>query len=58
MSKLVNLRTARKAQQRLAKRQAGDENAARHGRTKSQKLVEEAEKQRQQDLLDGHKRDE
>ena len=58
MSKLVNLRTVRKAQQRLAKRQAGDENAARHGRIKSQKLVEEAEKQRQQDLLDGHKRDE
>ncbi|GGE43425.1 DUF4169 family protein [Actibacterium pelagium] len=57
MSKVVNLRTARKAQQRLAKRQKADQNAALHGRSKSQKKQEEDQAERSVTFLDGHKRD-
>ncbi len=57
MSKVVNLRTARKAQQRLAKRQKADQNATLHGRSKSQKNLEENETDRQVAFLDAHKRD-
>lgn len=57
MSKVVNLRTARKAQQRLAKRQAADENAARHGRTKSEKQSDDAQAHANKRHVDGHKLD-
>lgn len=57
MSKVVNLRTARKAQQRLAKSQKADQNAALHGRRKFQKKQEEDQAERSVTFLDGHKRD-
>ena len=57
MSKVVNLRTARKAQQRLAKRQKADQNAALHGRSKSQKICEEEAAKRSKAFIEAHKKD-
>lgn len=57
MGKVVNLRQARKAAAREAARQKGDENAARHGRSKAQKWLEETEAASQINRLEQHKRD-
>lgn len=57
MSNIIPLRPKRKAAARTAKRVQGDENAVKFGRTKAQKLREEADSKRAADLLDGHKRD-
>lgn len=42
MAEIINLRRRRKRAGREAARQAGDENAARHGRTKAERALEEA----------------
>ena len=55
--KLVNLRSVRKDTARAAKRQAGDETAARHGRTKAEKTTEADVADRAARHLDNHKRD-
>lgn len=55
--KIVNLRSVRKAKARDAKRQAGAENAVRHGRTKAERAHEQATAERATRHLDGHKRD-
>lgn len=57
MGDLINLRQARKARTRAEKRAAGDENAARSGRTKAQKALERAEAQKARAKLDAHQRD-
>ncbi|MBL3609807.1 DUF4169 family protein [Rhodovulum sulfidophilum] len=53
---VVNLRQARKARERAAKKAQGDENAARFGRTRGQKAREELDATRARDALDGHRR--
>ncbi len=53
----INLRTARKARARLKKRQQGDENALKHGRTKAQRAAEAARAVSAVRHLDGHRRD-
>ncbi|RBO52733.1 DUF4169 domain-containing protein [Rhodovulum sp. BSW8] len=53
---VVNLRQARKARERAAKKAEADENAARFGRTKGQKAREERDAARGRAALDGHKR--
>ncbi|KIT15939.1 DUF4169 family protein [Jannaschia aquimarina] len=55
--KVVNLRAARKARTRDAKRAEADANAARHGRTKAQKAEEDAAAHRARRHLDGHERE-
>ena len=57
MSKIVNLRQARKAKTRAEKARKAEENAAKFGRTKPQKVREAAEKAASIVHLDGHKRD-
>ncbi|TCP61285.1 uncharacterized protein DUF4169 [Rhodovulum bhavnagarense] len=53
---VVNLRAARKARARAEKRAKGDENAAKHGRTKAQRAREEADATRARSQLDAHRR--
>lgn len=55
--KVVNLRSVRKDKARAAKRRAGDQNAARHGRSKAQRTEENDAADRAARHLDGHKRD-
>ncbi len=57
MAELVNLRQARKARSRAEKRATGNQNAARFGRTKSGKALEEARTEQAKRLLDGHRRE-
>ena len=57
MSKVINLRTIRKQAARDAKRRAGDENAARHGRTKAESVVQKAAAEKARAHLDAHKRE-
>lgn len=58
MKKVVNLNQYRKQKARDTKRAAADENAARHGRTKAERQLEEARAQKARDTLEGHRRDE
>ncbi len=57
MAGLINLRQAKKARRRAEARAAGDENAARFGRTKDQKDQERAEAIKARRHLDAHKRE-
>ncbi len=57
MADIINLRQARKARDRADKRAAGDENAARSGRSKALKALEKAQADKARALLDAHKRD-
>jgi len=54
---IVNLRRARKARGRAAKAREGDENAARYGLTKPERLLAKAEAERLARTLDGHRRE-
>ena len=58
MTNIVNLRQARKAKARVEKAQTAQENRARFGRTKAQRVADAAEEQRRAALLDGARRDE
>lgn len=58
MSKIVNLRQARKARDRAAKEADATANAARHGRTKAERLAEDNAAAKAEKHLDGHRRDE
>ncbi|WP_155096003.1 DUF4169 family protein [Paracoccus aestuariivivens] len=55
--KIINLRAARKSAARDAARKQGDENAAKFGRTKAQREVEDADRSRVSHILDRHKRE-
>ncbi|HQY44529.1 MAG TPA: DUF4169 family protein [Paracoccaceae bacterium] len=57
MAEIVNLRTARKAKARSAARTTADGNAAKFGRTKSQKALEKTEAEKARAALDGHRLD-
>jgi hypothetical protein len=56
MSRIVNLRQARKAKARTEAEAKAAENRALHGRTKAQKQADKAAKDRLARLLDGVKR--
>lgn len=58
MSKVTNLNQFRKQKARAEKRARGDANAAKHGRTKAQKSLEEAHADMAARNLDRHRRDE
>ena len=57
MTTPINLNRARKARVRAAKRKAAETNAVKFGRTKAEKAVDQAERDREQAHLDGHERD-
>ncbi|MBB1490053.1 MULTISPECIES: DUF4169 family protein [unclassified Paracoccus (in: a-proteobacteria)] len=57
MTQIINLSRARKDKARADKRRQGDANAARHGRTKAERLRDEAEAERAALSLDRHRRD-
>ena len=57
MAQITNLNRFRKDKARAEKRRLGDENAAKHGRTKAQKAAEKAEAERAVRTLDQHRRD-
>lgn len=54
MSKIINLRQARKTVARDSTRKQGDENAAKFGRTKAQRQAEEQAVAKVRAHLDGH----
>lgn len=51
----VNLNKARKARDRAEDKRQADENAARHGRSKAQRLLEAAQGEKARMALDGAK---
>ena len=57
MAEIINLRAARKAKDRVAARAKGDENAAKFGRTKAEKELEQAQADKAKRDLDGHERE-
>ena len=57
MGDVINLRQARKARDRKAAEQAASEARARHGRTKAQRAVEEAESEKHSRAVDQAKLD-
>ena len=57
MAEIVNLRAKRKAAARDAARRAGDENAAKFGRTKAERALEKARAEKAARDLDGAKRE-
>lgn len=57
MSKVVNLNRFRKDKARSEKRAQADTNAAKFGQTKAQRRLTEAEAEKADRHLDGHKRD-
>lgn len=57
MADIVNLRSARKAKDRLESRAKADANAAKFGRTKAGKALTSAQTQKAKRDLDGAKRE-
>ncbi len=57
MADVVNLRRFRKSQLRVVKAVAADSNRALFGRSKTERLVGETERSRNDARLDGHRRD-
>lgn len=58
MAAPVNLNRARKEKARAEKKARADENAARFGRTKAERMLEEARARKAARELDGAKREE
>ena len=58
MADIVNLKNARKAKARKDAAKDGDANRAAHGRSKSEKSLTKALKDKAARDLDGHKREE
>jgi Domain of unknown function (DUF4169) len=58
MAELVNLRNIRKRRERADREAAATANRAAFGRTKSEKSLTTAKRQKQSRQLDAHKRDE
>ncbi|PKQ13963.1 MAG: DUF4169 domain-containing protein [Alphaproteobacteria bacterium HGW-Alphaproteobacteria-1] len=54
----VNLNRVRKQRARAERQARADQNAARFGRTKAQKILEEAEADKARRTLDQHRREE
>ena len=57
MTTPVNLNKARKARAKTARKQAADENALKHGLTKTQRDLNRAKADRAVSQLDAHKRE-
>mgnify|MGYP000852413024 CR=1 FL=1 len=57
MSNVTNLNQFRKAKARSEKRAAGDANAAKFGRSKAQRQLEEAQAEKARAALDAHRRE-
>lgn len=57
MAEIVNLRVVKQQAARKAARAASDENAAKHGRTKAERALEQARTEKAARDLDGHRRD-
>ncbi len=57
MNNVVNLNRFRKKKARAEKEKQAEENRAKHGRRKSDEVAEKAETKKQEDFLEGHKRD-
>lgn len=57
MAEIINLRAARKAKDRQKARAKGDENAAKFGRTKAEKKLEQSQADKAKRDLDGHERE-
>ena len=57
MTRIINLRQARKSRARDAKRAQGDANAALHGEAKPLREARQAERDRAERVLDAHRRD-
>jgi len=57
MGDVVNLNRARKDRAGAAKKARAAENRARHGRTKAQVTLSEAEATQMSDKLDAHRRE-
>ncbi|PWJ20507.1 DUF4169 family protein [Jannaschia seohaensis] len=55
MSKVVNLRQARKQRARAEKAAQADANAARHGRSKAARELEKTTAEKARRDLDGHR---
>ena len=57
MTGITNLNKFRKQKARAEKRAQGDANAAKFGRTKAERDLESARKEKDRRDLDGHKRE-
>ena len=57
MAEIVNLRRVKKQQVRQNAAQQASENRVRHGRTKAERMNDEAERERERKRLDGLKRE-
>lgn len=57
MTRVINLRQARKSAARDTARKQGDQNAAKFGRDKLQKQAEDQDRARAARHLDQHRRD-
>ena len=57
MGEVVNLKRFRKRAEREQSAKQADANRARHGRTKSERVLEERRTERANDLLDQHRID-
>jgi Domain of unknown function (DUF4169) len=55
MAEIVNLNRARKDRARLEARATAATNRVVHGRTKSERATSQAERERAERLIDGHK---
>jgi hypothetical protein len=54
MAEIINLRSVKKARQRAEATAQADANAAKFGRTKAEKQIESARKDKDKRDLDGH----
>ncbi|MEM9320795.1 MAG: DUF4169 family protein [Pseudomonadota bacterium] len=57
MSEPINLNKVRKARARAEAKAQADANAAKHGRTKSERMSEAARAEKLRRAIEGHKRD-
>lgn len=57
MAQTINLRQARKARDRARKKAEADANAARHGRSKAARALEQARADKARRHLDQHRRE-
>ncbi|MEN9062953.1 DUF4169 family protein [Ponticoccus litoralis] len=57
MTQPVNLNRFRKEKARAEKRRAGDENAAKHGRSKAERALDAARAEKARRDLDGHRQE-
>ena len=57
MAEVVNLNTARKTREKAAAKVHANANAAKHGRSKALKSLENARMDKEKAKLDNHRRD-